>query len=690
MVAGDFSLARTRAWLLPFVSRSTADVVVVQRFFGVLPGLGPTSRVWDAVFHFAANLGNEVFFIIFLPWLFWDWDVLVARQVIFLWCSSYYAIHFIKDSLMLPRPPAFKACIVHAPRLEAAAVAERARRGPTGQSASLQSTAAGSCSAASADIPGKEPVFQTSGSPSHASDAAAAAVRSAASSLAPCKTDYAAVLAEVDACTSCVHGAVKLEKQYEHEYGFPSSHTHNSVAMPFFVLYLTHGRYAGSVPLLAAALVAWCVSCILSRLYLGVHSVPDLIGGALHGVVMLALHVTYGAALDDWLLNTPPLIVAAVMVVIMVGATIIYPRPAKPAWVPTPGDTTLILSVTCGVSIAASFIADAHKAAAADTIHGIRSPLAFALTLPRLALGFGVLLAIRAIGKAACMFVLPRLAPVCYADADDESVMPDAPAQPAAPAAVAPAAVSATAAAAAPAAVAASAAAAAPAPLAAAAISRGAVDEIASTSASGLRRRGVNTADARPPSAFEASHIADSVSDINLDRHRSFGADSAFSDDLTECGNPDSPRPSPNNLSRSALTTSAVAALAGASAPSGPVATGAALQLVVGSGTSPIDPASVQPSPSSQASSAALNSWRAPSLAGAAHAAFAASDAAAPAVAAAPQPRGVPPGKIVVPHHRNYWVELPTKMVVYTLIGLNAVYTVPRLYQALGWKHYGL
>jgi hypothetical protein len=663
----------------------------VQRFFGVLPGLGPTSRVWDAVFHFAANLGNEVFFIIFLPWLFWDWDVLVARQVIFLWCSSYYAIHFIKDSLMLPRPPAFKACIVHASRLEAAAVTERTRRGRIGQAAiSQHGTAAGNCSAASADIPGKEPVFQTSGSPSHASDAAGAAVRSAASSLAPCKTDYAEVLAEVDACTTCVHGAVKLERQYEHEYGFPSSHTHNSIAMPFFVLYLTHGRYAGSVPLLAAALVAWCVSCILSRLYLGVHSVPDLIGGALHGVVMLALHITYGAALDDWLLNTPPLIVAAVMVFIMVGATIIYPRPAKPAWVPTPGDTTLILSVTCGVSIAASLIADAHKAAAADTIHGIRSPLAFALTLPRLALGFGVLLAIRAIGKAVCMFVLPRLAPVCYADADDESVLPDAPAQIVVPAAVAPAAISATAAAAGPVAAVAPAAAAATAPLAAA-VSRGAAEELTGT-ATGLRRRGVNTSDVRPPSAFEAPHIAGSVSDINLDRHRSFGADSAFSDDLTECGNPDSPRPSPSNLSRSVLATSAAAALAGASAPSGSTVTDAAPQLVVGSGTSPIDPASVQPSPSSQGSSAALSSWRAPSAVADAHvpAAAPAHDAAAPAATAVPQPRGVPQGKIVVPHHRNYWVELPTKMVVYTLIGLNAVYTVPRLYQALGWKQYGL
>jgi len=47
-------------------------------------------------------------------------------------------------------------------------------------------------------------------------------------------------------------------------------------------------------------------------------------------------------------------------------------------------------------------------------------------------------------------------------------------------------------------------------------------------------------------------------------------------------------------------------------------------------------------------------------------------------------------GRTLLPHHRNYWVELATKMLVYSLVGFNAVYIVPTLVQAMGWKSYGI
>jgi hypothetical protein len=47
-------------------------------------------------------------------------------------------------------------------------------------------------------------------------------------------------------------------------------------------------------------------------------------------------------------------------------------------------------------------------------------------------------------------------------------------------------------------------------------------------------------------------------------------------------------------------------------------------------------------------------------------------------------------GRTLLPPHRNYWAELPTKMLVYSLVGFNAVYTVPTLVQAMGWKNYGI
>jgi hypothetical protein len=93
--------------LLASVERSLPAGVSIQRLFGVYGG-APVSGIartfWLRLFQLGAALGNEIWFILFLPWLFWELDAAVAKQVIFTWCSSYYVCHVVKDSLMLPRP----------------------------------------------------------------------------------------------------------------------------------------------------------------------------------------------------------------------------------------------------------------------------------------------------------------------------------------------------------------------------------------------------------------------------------------------------------------------------------------------------------------------------------------------------------------------------------------------------------
>ena len=107
-------VARARAWLLPHVESSTATVIAIQRAFGVTPVSGAPRGFAYHLFSFAAELGNEITFILFLPFIFWEFDTAVARQTVFLWCTSYYLCHYIKDSLQLPRPPPFAACAAHA------------------------------------------------------------------------------------------------------------------------------------------------------------------------------------------------------------------------------------------------------------------------------------------------------------------------------------------------------------------------------------------------------------------------------------------------------------------------------------------------------------------------------------------------------------------------------------------------
>ncbi|XP_038629654.1 sphingosine-1-phosphate phosphatase 2-like isoform X2 [Scyliorhinus canicula] len=57
------------------------------------------------LFLFAATLGQEVFYITFLPFCYWNIDPYVARRVINIWAVVMYIGQASKDVLKWPRPP---------------------------------------------------------------------------------------------------------------------------------------------------------------------------------------------------------------------------------------------------------------------------------------------------------------------------------------------------------------------------------------------------------------------------------------------------------------------------------------------------------------------------------------------------------------------------------------------------------
>ncbi|XP_062037620.1 sphingosine-1-phosphate phosphatase 1 [Lepus europaeus] len=82
---------------------------------------------------------------------------------------------------------------------------------------------------------------------------------------------------------------VKLEVFYNSEYSMPSTHAMSGTAIPIAMVLLTYGRW--QYPLLYGLILipCWCSLVCLSRIYMGMHSILDIIAGFLYTILILAV-----------------------------------------------------------------------------------------------------------------------------------------------------------------------------------------------------------------------------------------------------------------------------------------------------------------------------------------------------------------------------------------------------------------
>ncbi|KAM5163522.1 sphingosine-1-phosphate phosphatase 2 isoform 2-T2 [Mantella aurantiaca] len=201
------------------------------------------------LFRFAAALGQEVFYITFLPFTFWNIDSFIARRLVVVWCVVMYIGQASKDLLKWPRPSS-------------------------------------------------PPV-------------------------------------------------VKLETRVEAEYGMPSTHAIAATAISFTFLLASIGRYQFPLVLgfVAALLLSTLVS--LSRLYTGMHTVLDVICGAMIALLFLAATFPTWDIVDHQLLTNSICPVVAVTT----GYFLSYNYPKLDHYSTTRADTTVILGVGAGICV---------------------------------------------------------------------------------------------------------------------------------------------------------------------------------------------------------------------------------------------------------------------------------------------------------------------------------------------------
>ncbi|XP_021924844.1 sphingosine-1-phosphate phosphatase 2-like isoform X2 [Zootermopsis nevadensis] len=124
---------------------------------------------------------------------------------------------------------------------------------------------------------------------------------------------------------------IRLQKKWALEYGMPS----------------THAMYSVSLGVLFA--IGWCSVICLSRLYLGMHSVLDIVVGVMLALALMVPVVPLVDAMDHYLLTSswsPAILLTA-------GICLVVFYPSSDRWTPTRGDTTMVVSVCVGVHIGA-------------------------------------------------------------------------------------------------------------------------------------------------------------------------------------------------------------------------------------------------------------------------------------------------------------------------------------------------
>ncbi|CAN0268721.1 unnamed protein product [Ectocarpus sp. 4 AP-2014] len=92
------------------------------------------------------------------------------------------------------------------------------------------------------------------------------------------------------------------------------------------------------------ACLAWSSAIATSRLYMGVHSIPDVLAGYLLGGFLLAFWLAFGGAVDAFIVGNP----MAWLIVLggAGGAILAYPCPKR--WTNSFGDTAIIVATAAG------------------------------------------------------------------------------------------------------------------------------------------------------------------------------------------------------------------------------------------------------------------------------------------------------------------------------------------------------
>ncbi|XP_060727681.1 sphingosine-1-phosphate phosphatase 1 isoform X3 [Tachysurus vachellii] len=210
---------------------------------------------------------------------------------------------------------------------------------------------------------------------------------------------------------------VKLEVFYDSEYSMPSTHAMSGTAVPLGLFLLTCGRWEYPLVSGLALVLSWTVLVCVSRVYMGMHSVLDVIAGFFFSLLILAIFYPALDAIDTFNLSSryaPVLVVSFHAILGLFSFTL-------DTWSTSRGDTAQILGTGAGIAVASHLN---HQLALIHDPPASMLPLQapplslglFGWSFLRFVLGVTMLFATRAVMKALTIPLVCRAAGISSQD----------------------------------------------------------------------------------------------------------------------------------------------------------------------------------------------------------------------------------------------------------------------------------
>lgn len=255
------------------------------------------------LFTFGTELGNELFFIVFFPFLIWNVDAFVSRRLIVVWIWNLFFGQSTKDLVRWTRPAS-------------------------------------------------PPV-------------------------------------------------VKVEMFYNSEYSMPSTHAMSGTAIPFCLFLLTYGRWQYSFLFGLSVAFCWSLLVCVSRIYMGMHSILEVITGVLYSLLILAVLQPALDQIDSFYVTS----CYAPLVIVILHVSLGFLAFSLDSWSTSRGDTAQALGTGAGAALAShvnhqlGLLTDPPLAALPLDLPPLSTALLVRVAL-RLLIGVSSILTVRAAMKA--------------------------------------------------------------------------------------------------------------------------------------------------------------------------------------------------------------------------------------------------------------------------------------------------